>query len=160
MPVAMCFWLFAWPGVRFQWSRQLYPTAQKVSSAYAYYGANSGLRVEYYWTQDDIAKVRDHYDRLSLPFVGNATIFQPYGNVLEAFDVVGNPIDVSASRQCHYTQKYSCIRVALVDFGAADSVSLPDAELPISSQKSTQTPLQTPLEGGTLIIYEYYVPDW
>lgn len=103
-------------------SFRLYPEAEWVSSTQAYECCDSERHPQYYWTPDAVIGVRDYYETFALPFINNMTMFHPYGGELKLgfvpYPVMpGEEIDLATDRECHFSQKYSCIQVELVSFG-------------------------------------------
>ena len=145
-----------------QRSLRVYPGAEKVSDAQAYYCCDSGRRIQYYWTEDSLTQVENYYETFALPFINNQTIFHPYGGKFE-LGSVPHPVlpdeefDPTTDRECHFSQKYSCIQVDLLYFGESQDVNLPDILAAEFIHPSPPSPLQSPLSGGTLIIYSYFL---
>lgn len=171
LPIALisgCLVIIWWMNFSFQLSLQIYPGAQSLGRAYGYYGSSSGLEVQYFWIADPVESVKSYYEKFTLPFRNNAwdggLISVISGNDLSYMDVNGVLHQVGGSNEmrCHYTQRYSCINVRLVDIDTENEM----ANLPIitgsvssSDQNAAPIPLSESLKSGTLIIYSYYIHD-
>jgi len=145
-----------------QMSLRIYPGAERVSSAQAYYCCDSERRIQYYWTEDSLTQVENYYETFALSFINSQTIFHPYDGELELGSVPypvlpDDEIDPTTDRECHFSQKYSCIQVNLLDFGEAQDVNLPDILAADFIHPTPPSPLRSPLSGGTLIVYSYFL---
>jgi hypothetical protein len=141
---------------------RLYPEAEWVSRAQAYECCDSERHLQYYWTPDTIAQVKAYYEAFTLPFINNTTMFHPYGEELKLGFVPypimpEDEIDLDTDRECHFSQKYSCIQVELAGFAESQRVSLPDVLSRDFPLPTPPTQFSSPLQGGTVIIYSYYV---
>jgi hypothetical protein len=165
-PCLLIIWLFGGRAyideLGVQMSFHIYPGAEWVSRAQTYECCDSERHLQYYWTPDAVTRVRDYYETFALPFINNMTMFHPYGGELKLGFVPypimpEDEINLATDRECHFSQKYRCIQVELVSFGESQEVSLPDVLARDFPNSTPPTPLSDALDGGTLIIYSYYI---
>ncbi len=152
IPLAISLWNFAWPPLRLQVSLRMYPDAKEISRAFTSLDTNTGYQVLYYWTPVPLDNVQNYYETFALPLIEHKTIFQPYGDELDAVNV--------ENRLCDY-QKYSCLEVSLIGFGVSEVVGLPNIISERGFDHTTSpSPVSTVLTGGTLIVYSYFTDEW
>lgn len=164
------FWLFNGQDILIQNSLRLYPGLENVGEAYGYYGADTGLKITYYWTGDSTNQVEKYYSEFTYPFIDDPyqeNMLLTVYNVSNA-DLVYYP-SVSSGKQefsypidnyCHYTQAYKCINIRLID-----NTSKRLTALPIMVSPPSWTNVMNPLpiaarNNGTLVIYSYFVNDF
>jgi hypothetical protein len=109
--------LFTWEDIRLDVTMPRYPGMRELTYAQGYYGADTGSKTLYFWTEHPIEEVQQFYEAFALPFVergwlSKVTVFNPYGGQIPlAARVAGPRFDTSADRECHYTQAYNCIKI-------------------------------------------------
>ncbi len=140
-------------------SFRLPPDSQLLSNASFYICCDSSRKEFYYWSSHTISAVETFYENYTLPFINHRTFYHPFGGVLKLGFVPYPPapeeeIDLQVDRECHFSQKFSCVQIQLVDFENADLITLP---VPEDFPSVTPQPLPNTLFGGTLIIYSYHV---
>src|SRR5688500_351293 len=123
LPIGAIMLVFTWEDIRHDITMPRYPGMHQLGYTQGYYGANSGSKAIYFWTEDPIDQVEQFYERCSLPFerLGGfqVTVFNPYANEIPlAYSVGGSRFDTSQDRECHYTQRYDCVRVSLRTFSS------------------------------------------
>lgn len=156
----------------FRQSLPVFPEAHEVSNAYGYWGGGAGLQTLYFWTAKPVQDVKSYYETFTPAFVYSkypfdweaqhnyTTAFNPRDSKLPIMTVefgggTANPLE---SKNCYYQMHYTCVEIELIDFGTSRSVSLRPPPGPMRMVK-TQSPLESPLLGGTLIVYMYFVAD-
>jgi hypothetical protein len=151
-PCALFFWLFYWDDLR--------TGLMQVGDSYGYYGAGSGLKVNYYWTPDPVEKVQDYYQAFAYPFVkdltsgGLITVFSLDGSELTYHTIEGKTpkLDFPTERFCHYTQLYRCANVRIVPIQSSLR-SLPNFFSGPTWTNIKRPPAISALLAGTLVIY-------
>jgi hypothetical protein len=101
----------------------MYPSLRRVGDDYQYFGADTGLKILYYWTADSIEQVRSFYESFTYPFIvdpwrgGLVTVFSIDGTELIYTSVEGknSPLNFPSNKSCHYRQAYKCLNVNLRD---------------------------------------------
>jgi hypothetical protein len=168
--IALCalfFWLFYWDDLRADWSLRLYPGLRQVGDSYGYYGASSGLKINYYWTSDSIEQVQNYYQKFTYPFVkdltsgGWITVFSLDSSELTYHTIDGKTLalDFPSDPFCHYTQRYECANVRIVPIKTTLG-ALPGF-LSGPTWINVKPPLSiTELSAGTLVIYSYFINDF
>jgi hypothetical protein len=158
--------LFPLEDIRFDVTMPRYPGMRQLGYTQGYYGANSGAKALYFWTEDPVDQVQQFYERFSLPFVGYSgtlvTVFNPYAEEIPlAYNVDGSRFDTSEDRECHYTQRYVCIKVSLMDFEPDRRAYMLAPSLDASLNKTAVPPdPNNPMYGGTVITIEFYMHDF
>ncbi|MCA0458579.1 MAG: hypothetical protein LCI00_31750 [Chloroflexi bacterium] len=166
-PCAGLFWLFNGRDIQIQFLLRLYPGLETVGEAYGYYGANAGLKIIYYWTPDSLNQVERYYTAFTYPFMDDPyqsnmrlTVYNVTNEELVYYDSGYRKFNYPIDNYCHYTQRYKCINVRLVDYSHSSITDLPILVSPPSwTNVKTPAPI-TPRDNGTLVIYSYFVSDY
>ena len=120
-----------------------------------------GIQTLYFWTSYSIGEVQQFYEEFSVPFTDGdyRTVFNPSGSPVPVItaEFSDNLIDPAQDRSCYYRMPYQCVVVQLFDFEQATVILRP---LPSGGRVvRTPSPIASQLQGGTLIVYTYYVDD-
>lgn len=143
----------------FRQGMHIYPGAIRVGRDEQLYCCDSITQIEFYWTNDLRDKVQSHYEQFAIPFLGNRTIFHHLGEVLELelnnipYITTKEDEDFLETRECHFSQKQTCVQVELTEFANGEPVVIPDLTITMLGADPPTTLENT---GGTLITYTYF----
>jgi hypothetical protein len=165
-PFAVITLLFTGEDILLDLTMPRYPGMMQLGYTQGYYGANSGAKALYFWTEAPVDQMQQFYEKFSLPFVrrgGNwVTVFNPYADEIPlAYNVDGSRFDTSEDRECHYTQRYVCIKVTLMDFEPERRAYMLAPSLDADLNRTAVPPdPNNPMYGGTVIMIEFYMHDF
>ena len=154
-----------WGQIQVNLSIQRYNNAEKIFEDSAVWGAGSTLKSLYYWSEDSFDKILDFYKHQGHQFVLTS---DEYGEwAITGFSSEGKEIlpdtssyFISHGSFCHYTERYSCITLAIL---RANQPNLHQLAImsPSTFRRLDAMPELTPyLSNGTIIVVNYYVIDY